>query len=54
MVLPLSLPLWCDIRNTRRDLIPECQAFSVDREERQRWLPYRWEVRNVLGNGLVS
>jgi hypothetical protein len=52
MVLPLYCALGCDIRNARRDLIPERQALSVAREEGQRRLPYRWENRHVLGNGI--
>ena len=47
-----KLALGCDIRNAGRDLIPECEARSVA-QEGQPWLPYRWEVRNVQGNGRV-
>ena len=49
----IKLALGCDIRNARRDLIPPCEARRVTREEGHRWLPYRWEVGNVLGNGRV-
>jgi hypothetical protein len=50
----IKLALGCDIRNAGQDLIPQCEARRVAREEGQRWLPYRWEVSNVLGNGRVS
>ena len=49
----IKLALGCDIRNARRE-IPQCEARRVTREEGHRWLPYRWEVGNVLGNGRVS
>ena len=49
-----KLALGCNIRNAGRDLIPQREARRVTREEGHRWLPYRWEVGNVLGNGRVS
>ena len=51
---PIKLALECDSRNAGRDLIPQCKALSVAREVGQRWLPYRWEVTDVMDNGRVS
>ncbi len=48
----IELALGWDIRNARRDLLPQRLAITVGCEESCR-LPYRWEGVNVLGNGRV-